>query len=280
MAITYALLDPLMTVARPVAAFLTAITAGVIENMFHSVNEKDNIKADLSCPVDGCCDGIDCSPDEHKRHHSFVEKLQAGLKFAVTDVWGDLAGWFFTGILLAGLISALVPSQFFVHYLGGGFFSMLIMLAMGIPLYICATASTPIAAAFILKGVSPGAALVFLLVGPATNITSMSVLFGLLGKRATATYLLTLAVFAVFCGLILDQIYISLEFSARAVAGQAAELIPFHGQLAGAIVLLALSIRPICGKLNDIFNNSSHHHTHSTNCSCKPSSPFPRKGKT
>ena len=157
---------------------------------------------------------------------------------------------------------------------------MLIMLAMGIPLYICATASTPIAAAFILKGVSPGAALVFLLVGPATNITSMSVLFGLLGKRATATYLLTLAVFAVFCGLILDQIYISLEFSARAVAGQAAELIPFHGQLAGAIVLLALSIRPICGKLNDIFNNSSHHHTHSTNCSCKPSSPFPRKGKT
>ena len=174
MAITYALLDPLMTVARPVAAFLTAVSAGVIENLFHSVNGKDNIKVDLSCPVDGCCDGIDCSPDEHKRHHSFVEKLQAGLKFAITDIWGDLAGWFFTGILLAGLISAIVPSQLFVHYLGGGLSSMLIMLAMGIPLYICATASTPIAAAFILKGVSPGAALVFLLVGPATNITSLS----------------------------------------------------------------------------------------------------------
>ena len=85
-AITYALLDPLMTVARPVAAFLTAIAAGITENLFHSANDKDKIKVDLSCPVDGCCDGIDCSPDEHKHHHSFVEKLQAGLKFAVTDM--------------------------------------------------------------------------------------------------------------------------------------------------------------------------------------------------
>ena len=161
MAITYALLDPLMTIARPIAAFLTAITAGIIENLFHSATDKDNINVDLSCPVDGCCDGTDCSPKKHKQHHSFVEKLQAGLRFAATDVWGDLAGWFFTGILLAGLISALVPSQFFVRYLGGSFSSMLIMLALGIPLYICATASTPVAAAFILKGVSPGAALVF-----------------------------------------------------------------------------------------------------------------------
>ncbi len=275
-AITYALLDPLMTVARPVAAFLTAIAAGITENLFHSANDKDKIKVDLSCPVDGCCDGIDCSLDEHKHHHSFVEKLQAGLKFAVTDIWGDLAGWFFTGILLAGLISALVPPQFFVQYLGGGFSSMLIMLALGIPLYICATASTPVAAAFILKGVSPGAALVFLLVGPATNITSMSVLFGLLGKRATAIYLLTLAVFAVFCGLILDQIYISLGLSPRAVAGQAAEIIPFYGQLAGATLLLALSVKPIYAKLKNFFNKSSrHHHAHSTACDCEPCSPFP-----
>lgn len=274
-AITYALLDPLMTVARPVAAFFTAITAGITENLFHSMNDKDNIKVDLSCQVDGCCDGIDCSPDEHKQHHSFVEKLLAGLIFGVTDIWGDLAGWFFTGILLAGLITALVPSQLFVDYLGGGFSSMLIMLVLGIPLYICATASTPIAAAFILKGVSPGAALVFLLVGPATNITSLSVLFGLLGKRATAIYLLTLSVFAVVCGLILDQLYIGLGFSARAVAGQAAELIPFQGQLAGAIILLALSVRPIYENIKGFFNKSSHNHADCTACGCEPGSPFP-----
>ena len=274
-AITYALMDPLMTVARPVAAFLTAITAGITENLFRSTNDTNNIKVDLSCPVDGCCDGIDCPPDEHKHHHSFIEKLQAGLKFAVNDIWGDLAGWFFTGILLAGLITALVPEKLFVQYLGGGFSSMLIMLAMGIPLYICATASTPVAAAFILKGVSPGAALVFLLVGPATNITSMSVLFGLLGKRATAIYLLILSVFAVFCGLILDQIYIGFGFSARAVAGQAAELIPFYGQLTGAVILLALSVRPIYKNLKRVFNKSSHHHANGTACGCEPSSHFP-----
>ncbi|MBW2564688.1 MAG: permease, partial [Deltaproteobacteria bacterium] len=208
-------------------------------------------------------------------HYSFFEKIQAGLRFSITDIWGDFAGWLFIGIFLAGLISALVPAQLFVQYLGGGFSSMLIMLALGIPLYICATASTPIAAAFILKGVSPGAALVFLLVGPATNITSLSVLFGLLGKRATTIYLLTLSIFAVLCGLILDQLYIGFAFSARAVAGQAAELIPFQGQLAGAVILLALSVRPIYENLKGFFNKSSHHHADCTACDSKSSSYFP-----
>jgi hypothetical protein len=123
--------------------------------------------------------------------------------------------------------------------------------------------------------VSPGAALVFLLVGPATNITSLSVLFGLLGKRATAIYLLTLSVFAVLCGLILDQLYIGFGFSARAVAGQAAEFIPFQGQLAGTVILLALSVRPIYENLKGFFNKSSHHHADCTACGCEPGSPFP-----
>jgi hypothetical protein len=121
---------------------------------------------------------------------------------------------------------------------------MLIMLVAGIPLYICATASTPIAAALILKGISPGAALVFLLAGPATNITSLTVLYGILGKKTTAIYLSSIAVMAVIAGLVLDQVYALLGISAQAVAGQAAEVVPPWAQITGALVLLALSVKP------------------------------------
>ncbi len=261
-AITYALLDPIMTVARPVAAFFTAVVAGLAENLLHAPNDKDPTEADLRCVVDGCCDGVDCAPEVHARHHSFTEKLQAGLHFAVTDLWGDMAGWFWVGLLLGGLITALVPDDLMSIYLGGGITSMLIMLAVGIPLYICATASTPIAAALILKGVSPGAVLVFLLVGPATNVTSLTVLLGILGKRATAIYLSTLAVLSVLLGLVLDQVYISSGVSAQAVAGQAAEIVPFALQLAGAAVLIGLSIQPVWRSANAFFKKSGHHHAH------------------
>ena len=251
MAITYALLDPIMTVARPVSAFITAVAAGITENLLHTQKEEDWEKViDRSCPIDNCCDGNDCSPEEHARHHSFGEKIWSGLKFAVDDLWGDLAGWFFAGLLLAGVISAIIPQELMVQYLGGGLHSMLIMLIVGIPMYICATASTPVAAALILKGVSPGAALVFLLVGPATNVTSLSVLFGLLGKRATAIYLVTLSVFAVLSGLTVDMIYSGFGISASAVAGQAGEVIPYWLQFVGALIVILLSVKPLYLFLN------------------------------
>ncbi len=245
-AITYALLDPIMTIARPVAAFVTAVAAGISENLLQTQKEEDWKKVvDRSCPIDGCCDGNECPPQEHARHHSFIEKLWSGLKFAVDDLWGDLAGWFFAGLLLAGIIAAVIPQELMTRYLGGGLHSMLIMLLVGIPMYICATASTPVAAALILKGVSPGAALVFLLVGPATNVTSLSVLFGLLGKRATAIYLVMLSLFAVLSGLVLDFIYSSLGVSATAIAGQAGEVIPYWLQFGGAVTVILLSIKPL-----------------------------------
>ena len=246
MAITYALLDPVMTIARPVAAFFTALAAGISENL---VGKRGNALfqsvPDLSCTVDGCCDGLDCTPDEHNSHHSFLERTKAGLIYAFGDLWDDIAVWFLVGIVLAGVITVLIPVDVMTRYLGGGLPAMLLMLLAGIPLYICATASTPIAAALILKGISPGAALVFLLVGPATNITSITVLFEVLGKRATALYLFAIAFSAVVFGLVLDQVYSAFGISAQAVAGLAAEVIPLWAKLAGAVILLGLSVRPV-----------------------------------
>ena len=243
--ISWALLDPILTVARPVCAFISAFVAGIAENSFNPPGDKNQARLDRSCPLDNCCDGVDCPPETHKRHHGILEKFRLGVKYAATDLWADLAGWFFVGILLAAVVTVLVPDDMISRYLGGGFLSMLLMLAFGIPLYICATASTPVAAALILKGVSPGTALVFLLVGPATNVTSLSVLVGLLGKRATGLYLTSIALVSVFCGLAVDALYGALGFSAVAAVGQAVELLPHWLILTATLLLLALSVRPL-----------------------------------
>ena len=246
--ITYALLDPIMTVARPVAAFFTAAAAGVAENIFDSGKNSETVIPDLSCPVDGCCDGINCDPRQHRQHHTATEKTIAGLRYAFTEFWDDLVGWFFVGLLIAGFITVLIPDDIFSRHLGSGLPAMLLMLAVGIPLYICATASTPIAAALILKGVSPGAALVFLLAGPATNVASLTVLSGVLGKRATAIYLAAIAVAAIVFGLLVDQVYALLGLSAQATIGQAAESIPVWLEGIGAAALLVISVKPLLKK--------------------------------
>jgi len=255
--ITYALLDPIMTVARPAVAFITAVAAGLSENLFSYNKEARQIIPDLRCPVDGCCDGVNCDPAVHSRHHTFSEKLRAGFGYAFKDLWNDIAGWFLFGLLLAGVITVLIPDDIFSRYLGSGLPAMLLMLAVGIPLYICATASTPIAAALILKGVSPGAALVFLLAGPATNLASLTVLIGTLGKRATAIYLSSIAVCSVIFGLLIDQIYGYWGISAQAIVGQASEVVPLWLQWAGALVVVLLSIKPVYGLVSSRLKRSA-----------------------
>lgn len=220
-AVSYALLDPLLTVARPIAALCTAVAAGVVENLLPQGDEKPLAPA---------------LPQSVARR-----SLREGLHYAFTRVWQDMAGWFFVGLLLAGLITALIPADLMQRWLGGGLPSMLIMLAVGVPIYICASASTPIAAALILQGVSPGAALVFLLAGPATNITSLTVLLSLLGRRATLIYLLVLAVGAVTAGLVVDGLYSMLGLEATSQLGSGAELVSEPLQWLSAALLLVLS---------------------------------------
>ena len=277
--ITYALLDPIMTVARPLAAFLTAMVAGFSENIMNPPKAAAVMPPDLTCRVDQCCSGEDCPPEDHNSHHSFLEKIGAGLRFAKNDLWGDLAGWFFIGLLAAGLITVLVPDELISTYLGGGLSSMLLMLLIGIPLYICASASTPIAAAMILKGVSPGAALVFLLVGPATNVTSISVVLGLLGKRATALYLSAIALVSVGCGLLVDMIYARLGISVKAVVGQGAEVLPLEVRVAGAVILLLLTLKPLAAVMKRLAGKKKTDECCCGDCPAPVLVPFPAPGK-
>ena len=248
-AITYALLDPIMTVARPLAAFGTAVVAGITENLCGYRATAQAPPDKRANPADGCAGEADGPPPALLASSGRWPRMREGIRYAFGEFWGELAGWFFLGILLAGLITTLIPDEVFTTYLGSGLPAMLLMLAVGIPLYICATASTPIAAALILKGVSPGAALVFLLAGPATNIASLTVLTGVLGKRAAAIYLASIAFCAVTFGLVLDQFYALQGVSATALVGQAAEILPVWLEWPAVAILLTLSVKPVLAGL-------------------------------
>jgi hypothetical protein len=246
-----------MTIIRPVAAFLTAFAAGITEN-FISWDAKDTVllPPDLNCRVDGCCDGQDCPPEEHNKHHTVGEKLWTGFRYGFFVLYRELSGWIFAGFIVAGAITLLLPQELTSEYLGGGLITMLFMLAAGIPTYICATASTPVAAALILKGVSPGAALVFLLAGPATNIAALTVLTKVLGKRGVIIYLGSIAIFAVLLGLATDWLYGSLGISLQAkLAASTGELLPGWLHFGTALLLAGLMLLFFFQRLGSIFNS-------------------------
>jgi len=264
--VTYALMDPVMTAARPLAAFFTAMLAGLWENLGEDDQDGAVITTAAPCPVDGCCDGGGCAPADHARHHGFVEKIAAALRYGFIELWDELAGWFLVGIMLAGLISALVPDHVIESLLGGGFVSMLAMLVAGIPLYICASASTPIAAALLLKGASPGAVLIFLLAGPATNIASLTILKGLLGRRATLIYLAAIIVGSLASGLAINMVYSISGLSPAALSAPASEVVPEWGKYGAAAVLLLLSVAPVWKRIKNVFSGRHKececHHGH------------------
>ncbi|MDQ7782659.1 MAG: SO_0444 family Cu/Zn efflux transporter [Desulfomonilaceae bacterium] len=244
-ALTYSLLDPIMTVIRPITGFVTALSAGITQNFVSKAPDdpQDGVP-DRTCPVDGCCDGVDCDPAEHRRHHSFGEKLRAGSRFAMNELLEDLATWFLIGVILAGTISALVPDWFIAHSLGSGFLAYLAMLVAGLPMYVCATMSTPIAAALIVKGLSPGAALVFLVAGPATNVATITMVGGLLGRRTLGIYLASIVICTLLMAFVTDAVYTAAGVSAGAQVGAASgELVPYWLEIAAAGVLALLIAR-------------------------------------
>ena len=146
------------------------------------------------------------------------------------------------GVLLAGIVSYAVPETLVHDYMGGGLSSMLVMLVVGIPLYICATASTPLAASLVAKGMSPGTAFVFLLAGPATNAATITMVTRFLGKRSAILYLGVISFCALGAGIILDWLYLKLGISATATLGRAGEILPEGVKFSFAVILLPLML--------------------------------------
>jgi uncharacterized membrane protein YraQ (UPF0718 family)/copper chaperone CopZ len=196
-AVTYALLGPFLAVVRPLAALVTGVVGG---GLVHGIGEPDSGGAEpgaaptSTCALEGCCD------DGPSHRHGLVDALRYGFVTLPRDIGKALL----LGVALSGVISALVAPDTLSRVLGGGIVPMLAAMAIGIPLYVCATASTPIAASLIVAGLSPGAALVFLITGPATNTAALTTLWRVIGRRSTIVYLVTVAVAALATGLAVD----------------------------------------------------------------------------
>jgi hypothetical protein len=166
-----------------------------------------------------------------------------GQRFACNDLLEDIAPWFALGILVAGAITAYLPEDLSQILPGGGMTSMLVMLAVALPMYVCATASTPIAAALALKGFSPGALLVFLLAGPATNAATIVMVGRLLGKKSAVIYVASIIVATLACAVAADVIYLWLGFEIHAWLGETG--VEQHGLVSvlAALVMLGVLIR-------------------------------------
>ncbi len=246
-AITYALLDPVMTVIRPLAAFITATVTGIAVNWLpeEEPNQPAETVADCGCP-DEAPDGDDKKP--------LMVRIKNGLAYAFGDLLKDIGSWLLLGVFIAGLISYFVPDEFFAGFFGGEFSSLLIMLLVGIPLYICASASTPIAAALILKGVSPGAALVFLLAGPATNAATIIIVGRFWGRKATVVYLLSISFCSLIIGWLTNRMYDFAGWDISRSIKVVVEQGPSLFSTVSGVVLLFLILRhylPWFGTKND-----------------------------
>ena len=194
--VTLSLLGPVLAVFRPLVAFVTGIIGGILVNVFgQTKKDKDQVPQKCSEP---CCDG------SNKNNR----KIARGLKYGFVTLPHDIGKAMLAGLVVAAVISALVPDDFFAEKLSGtGILPMLAMMVLGIPVYVCATASVPIAAALIAKGLTPGAALVFLITGPATNAVAFITIAKILGRRTAIVYIFTVVVCALGAGLLLDSAF-------------------------------------------------------------------------
>jgi len=203
--VTYSLLGPVFAVFRPIVAFVTGVLGGSL--VMGAERDDDTGPATDEPCSDSCC-------SDAGERSAFSRALTYGLVTLPRDIGRALL----VGLAIAGLISALVPSDYFAGALGTRIVGMLVMMLLGIPVYVCATASVPVAAALMAKGVSPGAAFAFLVTGPATNAAAIATIWKVLGKRTTLTYLVVVAVSAVAFGFLLDYLVATVSPSAPAPA--------------------------------------------------------------
>jgi len=196
--VTYALLGPVFAAFRPIAALVSGMFGGALV-LLVGESKQERAAEEASPPV---CNEACCTDTSNR--HFLLRALNYGLVALPRDVGVALL----VGVAIAGGIGVLAKPDLLHVYLGGGIVSILLLMAAGVPVYVCATASAPIAAGFIHMGASPGAALAFLITGAATNPATFTTVWKILGRRTALVYLATVAVSALVCGLLLDQVFV------------------------------------------------------------------------
>lgn len=170
---TYSLMGLPFAIIRPLAALVTALLGGTLVNAFDRNDKEETV-----VPV-----------QESDERLSLKEKIVGALRYGYVEMMQDIGKWLVIGLLVAGLITVGVPDGFFAAFAHRPLLGMLLVLACAVPMYLCATGSIPIAVALMLKGMTPGAALVLLMAGPAVNVASILVIRKVLGRRTLWLYL-------------------------------------------------------------------------------------------
>lgn len=247
---TYSLLGLPFAVVRPIAALVTAILGGVMVNTLGGSGEK------AGAAIQPVSDTRSSGSDSHT---SFLARLREALHFGFVEMMEDIGKWLVIGLVIAGIITVCVPDSAFAAFRGNTALSMLLVLCISIPMYLCATGSIPIAVALMMKGLTPGAALVLLMAGPASNAASILVIRKVLGWRTLVLYLASIVLGAVAFGCIIDLVLPSEWFTSSLISRHAC----CHHESGilewGSTALLALLL------LNVLCLHLRHGHSH---CHC------------
>ena len=260
--VTYAMLGPVMAIVRPLAAVTSAITAGLLvgrkaATASYTTPDKQTAGSSnasaccASMPVievstgSSCCSTSpqerSCCDDGTKESGGRDADWYSGIRYAFTDLLAGILFWLCIGLLFSAAVATWLPPDFLARW-GSGLLAMLVMIAVSIPMYVCATASTPIAAGLLMAGISPGTVLVFLLAGPASNIGSMGIIRRELGKRALFAYLAGVAITAIASGLLLDWFLAASDISIRSELAASEHLVPHWLAWISLLILVAASL--------------------------------------
>lgn len=229
---TASLLGIPFAILRPIAALITGLVGGELVNVAQRTEKKaDTQQAETT------------ADNRPKEKLTFVQRLLLALRYGYIDMVQDIGRWLVLGLVIAALITIFVPDDFFLRFADTPLLSMLVVLAISIPMYVCATGSIPIAVALMLKGITPGAALVLLMAGPASNMASILVIRKVLGRKTLWIYLLSITLGAIGFGLIVDYLLPVEWFTSRLVQTHACcHQTPALFNIACSIVLIGLLI--------------------------------------
>ncbi len=260
LAISYALLGPVMMVARAIGAIATAIATGLLVGLSGRQAPKPVAAATSAC---GSCCGSSCGTEskntaKHAPPATRVSQLRDGLHYAFDNLLTDIGPWLLAGLVIAGALMAWLPPQALADH-GSGLLPMLLMAVVGIPLYICATAATPIAASMLVAGMSPGTVLVFLLAGLITSAATLGLLRREFGNAGVSLYLVGIVVCAIVAGLLLDAVLAATGINPAAHVETVAELLPEWLEWSALLVLLWFGSRPLRDR---VFKRQSPHAQH------------------
>ncbi|HZY24575.1 MAG TPA: permease, partial [Bacteroidales bacterium] len=187
--VTYSLLGLPFAIIRPIVAFITGLFGGLITKKLDPETVDSTLQSDNNT---------------EELPSGFLPWIKEMFRYSFVEFLQDISNWLIIGLFIAALISVIIPNDFFADKIPNDFIGMLLILVLSVPVYICATASVPVAAVLMLKGLSPGAALVLLMAGPATNAATITMIGKVLGKKSLIGYLGAIISGALLSGLFID----------------------------------------------------------------------------